>query len=97
MTGALESSLKIQPNPGEYGAIINWFHMACARHDDIAVAYAKLGETKMSKTIIGFAELPVDMTLGLEEVQFRRQPRLNFGVKRLLSWAQRFGAAGSRE
>ena len=49
---------------GEYGAIVNWFHMACARYDDAAVAYAKMGETKMSKTILGFADMPVDLQRG---------------------------------
>ena len=41
--------------------------MACARHDDMAVAYAKMGDTKMSKTILGYADMPVDMPLGIRQ------------------------------
>ena len=50
---------------GEYGAIVNWFHMACARHDDMAVAYAKMGDSKMSKSILGYADMPVELPLGM--------------------------------
>ncbi|CAE7206400.1 rhp16 [Symbiodinium sp. CCMP2592] len=58
---ALRIGYPVKDQRGEYGAIVNWFHMACARHDDMAVAYAKMGDTKMSKTILGYADMPVDM------------------------------------
>ena len=49
---------------GEYGALVNWFHLACARHDNFAVGYAKMGDDAMSKKILGYADMPADLLLG---------------------------------
>lgn len=39
---------------GEYGAIVNWFHSECARLDEMMVAYAKMGDAKLKKMVLGY-------------------------------------------
>ncbi|CAE7538697.1 RAD16 [Symbiodinium natans] len=60
---ALRIGYPVKDQRGEYGALVNWFHLACARHDNFAVGYAKMGDDAMSKKILGYADMPADLLL----------------------------------
>lgn len=46
---------------GEYGAIPVWFHVDCIRTDETLLAYAKMGDTKLRKTVLGYDALQQDV------------------------------------
>lgn len=50
--------------PGEYGAIVNWFHSDCAKLDELLVSYAKSGDEQLKKMVLGWDALTVDESLG---------------------------------
>lgn len=43
---------------------MNWFHSDCARLDEILVTYAKMGEVKLVKSVLGFEALSKEECLG---------------------------------
>ena len=49
---------------GEYGAIPKWFHLECAKRDEILVGYAKLGDAKLKNVVLGWDALTKDEWLG---------------------------------
>ena len=44
---------------------MNWFHGDCARLDEILVTYAKMGDAKLVKSVLGFEALSKEECLGL--------------------------------
>lgn len=50
--------------PGNYGAIVNWFHLECARADETLMAYAKMGEVQLGKRVLGVEAMTKEELLG---------------------------------
>lgn len=50
----------VKDQRGEYGAIPKWFHLECAKRDEILVGYAKLGDAKLKNVVLGWDALTKD-------------------------------------
>ncbi|CAK9058095.1 unnamed protein product, partial [Durusdinium trenchii] len=57
----------VKDHRGEYGAIVNWFHSECARLDEMMVAYAKMGDAKLKKMVLGYDAMTKEERLQLRE------------------------------
>eukprot|EP00930_Biecheleria_cincta_P095946 TRINITY_DN87831_c0_g1_i1.p1 TRINITY_DN87831_c0_g1~~TRINITY_DN87831_c0_g1_i1.p1 ORF type:complete len:1334 (+),score=184.72 TRINITY_DN87831_c0_g1_i1:213-4214(+) len=42
----------------KYGAVITWFHIHCARQDTTLTGYAKIGDTRLRRSVLGYEFLP---------------------------------------
>lgn len=62
--GRLRWCIPNQLAAGEYGAIVNWFHLECGKLDAILVGYAKMGDDKLTKMVLGWDGLQKDEWLG---------------------------------
>eukprot|EP00438_Fugacium_kawagutii_P001121 Skav218112 [mRNA] locus=scaffold759:204027:222910:- [translate_table: standard] len=58
----------VKDQRGEYGAIVNWFHLECGKLDAILVGYAKMGEDKLTKMVLGWDGLQKDERTELTEL-----------------------------
>eukprot|EP00931_Biecheleriopsis_adriatica_P070732 TRINITY_DN4451_c0_g1_i1.p1 TRINITY_DN4451_c0_g1~~TRINITY_DN4451_c0_g1_i1.p1 ORF type:complete len:1343 (-),score=281.39 TRINITY_DN4451_c0_g1_i1:181-4209(-) len=57
----------VKDHRGEYGAIVNWFHVFCARSDETLMAYAKMGDARLRKNLLGYEALPKEDRIKLRE------------------------------
>ena len=64
---------------GEYGAIPKWFHLECAKWDEILVGYAKSGDAKLKNVVLGWDALTKDECLGENSHQSGKTGFYNHG------------------
>eukprot|EP00930_Biecheleria_cincta_P033330 TRINITY_DN23096_c0_g1_i1.p1 TRINITY_DN23096_c0_g1~~TRINITY_DN23096_c0_g1_i1.p1 ORF type:complete len:1439 (-),score=300.93 TRINITY_DN23096_c0_g1_i1:174-4490(-) len=66
LKGLTRVGYPVKDHRGEYGAIVNWFHPKCCRQDVALTGYAKMGDTRLQKSVMGYDNLTKD-----EKASFR--------------------------
>ncbi|CAJ1374471.1 unnamed protein product [Effrenium voratum] len=61
----------VKDHRGNYGAIVNWLHLECARADETLMAYAKMGEVQLGKRVLGVEAMTKEERLECRETLLR--------------------------